>query len=83
MSNQDVLERIVLNQDTMVGKPVIKGTRLTAQFIIGLMAQGAAIDKILGEYKDLVRDDILACLRLAQEVLERTDFVPSMKAGSS
>ena len=52
MSSQDVLERIVLNQDTMVGKPVIKGTRLTAQFIIGLMAQGAAIDEILGEYKE-------------------------------
>ncbi len=81
MSNQDLLERIVLNQDTMVGKPVIKGTRLTVQFIVGLMAQGAAMDEILGEYKDLIRDDILACLLFAQEALERTDFVPLTKEG--
>ncbi|MCH7712714.1 MAG: DUF433 domain-containing protein [Chloroflexi bacterium] len=81
MSNQDLLERIVLNHDTMVGKPVIKGTRLTVQFIVGLMAQGAAMDEILGEYKDLVRDDILACLLFAQEALERTDFVPLTKEG--
>ena len=81
MSNQDLLERIVLNHDTMVGKPVIKGTRLTVQFIVGLMAQGAVMDEILGEYKDLVRDDILACLLFAQEALERTDFVPLTKEG--
>ena len=81
MSNQDLLERIVLNQDTMVGKPVIKGTRLTVQFIVGLMAQGAAMDEILGEYKDLIRDDILACLLFAQEALELTDFVPLTKEG--
>lgn len=81
MSNQGLLERIVLNNDTMVGKPVIKGTRLTVQFIVGLMAQGAAMDEILGEYKDLVRDDILACLLFAQEALERIDFVPLMKEG--
>ena len=81
MSNQALLERIVLNHDTMVGKPVIKGTRLTVQFIVGLMAQGAAMDEILGEYKGLIRDDILACLLFAQEALERTDFVPLTEEG--
>ena len=81
MSNKNLLERIVLNHDTMVGKPVIKGTRLTVQFIVGLMAEGSAIDEILGEYKDLTRDDILACLLFAQEALERTDFIPLTKEG--
>ena len=81
MSNQDLLGRIELNNDTMAGKPVIRGTRLTVQFIVGLMAQGAAMDEILGEYKDLVRDDILACLLFAQEALAHTDFVPLTKEG--
>ena len=81
MSNKDLLERIVVNQHTMVGKPVIRGTRLTIQFIVGLMAQGTAIDEILGEYKNLIREDILACLLFAQKALEHTDFVPSVKEG--
>ena len=81
MSNRDLLERIVLNQHTMVGKPVIRGTRLTVQFIVGLMAQEATIDEILGEYKNLIREDILACLLFAQKALEHTDFVPLTKEG--
>lgn len=81
MSNKDLLERIVVNQHTTVGKPVIRGTRLTVQFIVGLMAQGTAIDEILGEYKNLIREDILACLLFAQKALEHTDFVPLVKEG--
>ena len=81
MSNQDLLQRIVVNNDTMAGKPVIKGTRLTVQFIVGLLAQGAAIEQILEEYKNLIRDDVLACLMFAQEALEHTDFVPLTKEG--
>ena len=81
MNNQDLLQRIVVNNDTMAGKPVIKGTRLTVQFIVGLMAQGAAIEEILEEYEDLIQDDVLACLRFAQEALEHTDFVPLTKKG--
>ncbi|PKB64273.1 MAG: hypothetical protein BZY80_03345 [SAR202 cluster bacterium Io17-Chloro-G2] len=79
MGNNDLLERIVLNEDAMVGKPVVKGTRLTVHLILGLMAQGQAIDEILAEYKDLNRDDILACLLFAREALDHIDFVPSTK----
>ena len=79
MGNNDLLERIVLNQDTMVGKPVIKGTRLTVHLILGLTAQGQAIDEILAEYEDLNRDDILACLLFAREALDHIDFVLSTK----
>ena len=81
MSNYDLLTRIVLNQDTMVGKPVIKGTRLTVSFIVGLMAKGADMEGILAEYKDLNRDDIVACLLFAQEALDHIDFGPFTKEG--
>ncbi len=47
---KQLLERIALNPKVMVGKPVIRGTRLTVQYILGLLAHGATIAEILTEY---------------------------------
>ena len=47
MEQKQLLERIVLNPKIMVGKPVIRGTRLTVQYILNLLAHGASIDEIL------------------------------------
>jgi uncharacterized protein (DUF433 family) len=58
----------------MTGKPVIKGTRLTVQFILGLLAHGASAEEILEEYKGLNEDDIKASLLFATESLENTAF---------
>lgn len=60
----------------MAGKPVIKGTRLTVQFILNLLAHGMTIDEILQEYEGLSREDILACLLYASETLDDTTFMP-------
>lgn len=76
MNDMDLLTRIVNDPKVMLGKPVIQGTRLTVQYILGLLAHGATTDEILSEYDGLTREDILACLRFAQETLESTDFVP-------
>jgi uncharacterized protein (DUF433 family) len=76
MEKSKLLKRIVIDQKVMVGKPVIKGTRLTVQFILGLLAHGATADEILEEYEGLTREDILACLLFATEALESTTFVP-------
>ena len=65
-----LLERIEINQAILRGKPVIKGTRLSVQFIIGLMANGADYDEILDEYKGIEKEDILACLKFASESLD-------------
>ena len=62
MNESKLLERIVMNPKVMVGKPVIRGTRLTVQYILGLLAHGATMDEILQEYEGLTRKDILACL---------------------
>jgi uncharacterized protein (DUF433 family) len=75
MNKSELLERIVINPEVMVGKPVIRGTRLTVQYIVGMLAQGATIEEILQEYEGLTREDILACLQFARETLENTDFV--------
>ncbi len=80
MEQKQLLERIVLNPKIMVGKPVIKGTRLTVQYILNLLAHGATVDEILQEYKGLTKEDILACLLYASETLEDTTFMPLVKA---
>ncbi len=60
----------------MVGKPVIRSTRLTVQYILNLLARGTTVDEILQEYKGLKKEDILACLLYASETLEDTTFMP-------
>ena len=60
MKDKQLLERIVLDQKIMVGKPVIRGTRLTVDFILNLLAHGTTEDDILNEYKGLEIEDILA-----------------------
>ena len=76
MKAQKLLERITLNPDVMTGKPVIRGTRLTVQFILGLLAHGASVEEIIDEYEGLTREDIQACLLFATESLENTTFMP-------
>ena len=74
MTDQDLLKRIALNSKVMTGKPVIKGTRLTVEFILNLLAHGETIENILSEYKSLKVEDIQACLLFATRSLEKTDF---------
>ena len=76
MTDTQLLTRITLDPKIMVGKPVIKGTRLTVEYILGLLAHGAAITEILEEYEDLTREDIQACLLFATKSLESTVFMP-------
>ena len=76
MKSDKLLERITLNPNIMTGKPIIRGTRLTVQFILGLLAHGASMEEILDEYKGLTKEDIKACLLFATESLEDTTFMP-------
>ncbi len=66
MKEKKLLARIVIDPKIMVGKPIIKGTRLTVQFILGLLAQGMSMEDILQEYKKITLEDILACLTFAR-----------------
>jgi uncharacterized protein (DUF433 family) len=59
----------------MVGKPVIKGTRLTVEFILNLLADGTTIPEVLEEYKGLVKEDIRACLLFASCYIENPSFI--------
>jgi uncharacterized protein (DUF433 family) len=74
--NDDLLERITVNPKVMVGNPVIRGTRLTVEYILGLLAHGSTMEEILVEYPGLVKDDIHACLLFASKTLQDASFVP-------
>ena len=62
MTDQKLLERIAINPNVMTGKPVIKGTRLTVEFILNLLAHGSTVDEIIAEYNGLTQVDIQACI---------------------
>jgi uncharacterized protein (DUF433 family) len=76
MTDIQLLDRIALNPKVMGGKPTIKGTRLTVQFILGLLAHKATIAEITQEYPGLTEEDIQACLAFARHSLENVSFVP-------
>jgi uncharacterized protein (DUF433 family) len=76
MDDRELLERIVLNPKVMVGKPVIRGTRLTVEYILNLLAHGATFAEILEEYEGLTREDVQACLLFAEKSLAATEFLP-------
>lgn len=76
MKDVELLERITMNPDVMVGKPVIKGTRLTVEFILNLLAHGATIAEILDEYDGLTLEDIQACFLFAFRSMDNMDFMP-------
>ena len=55
-------ERIELNLEVLAGKPVVKGTRLSVQLILELLADDWSTDEILDQYPTLTKADVLACL---------------------
>ena len=71
MTDVQLLERITLNPRVMVGKPVIKGTRLSVEYILNLLAHGATTAEILEEYEGLTAEDVRACILFATKYLKR------------
>jgi uncharacterized protein (DUF433 family) len=69
--------RIVIDPEILVGKPVIRGTRLSVDFIIGLMADGWSEADILRNYPGLSQKDITACLAYARDVLKSEKVYPA------
>lgn len=76
MDDNQMLERISINPAVMVGKPVIRGTRLTVEYILNLLAHGSTFEEILQEYPGLTQEDIQACLLFATRSLQNTEFMP-------
>lgn len=62
-------DRITLDPSVLAGKPIVRGTRLAVEFVLGLLAQGWSDAEVLRNYDGIAREDLLACLAYAQERL--------------
>lgn len=62
-------DRIVIDPAVLVGKPVVKGTRLAVEFILDLLANGWSEEQIMTNFPGLTREDLRACLAYASEIL--------------
>jgi len=69
MSNEELLEKIVADPEVLVGKPAIKGTRISVEFILKLLASGVSEEEVLQEYPRLAREDIRAALLYAERII--------------
>ena len=69
-------ERIVIDRHILAGKPVVKGTRLSVELIVDLLAAGWTQEQILANYPNLQPEDILACLAYASELLHAERVFP-------
>ena len=71
-------DRIAIDATVLVGKPVIRNTRIAVEFVIDLLGRGWSIEQVLKEYDHLTAEDIQACLAYASEMLksERVYLVP-------
>jgi uncharacterized protein (DUF433 family) len=76
----DWQEYIIIDPDVLVGKPVIKGTRLSVDFILGLLAQGWSENEILRNYPGITSANIRACLAYASETLRLEKIYPLTSA---
>jgi uncharacterized protein (DUF433 family) len=68
-------DRIVVDPDILVGKPIIKGTRISVELIMDRTADGWSMDDILKAYPHLSREDVLAALSFAAELFREEKFV--------
>lgn len=74
------MEHIVCNPNILGGKPVIRGTRITVQFLLELLGAGMSIPEILEEYPHLKREDILAAIRYAAQTVANEEVIVAVEA---
>jgi uncharacterized protein (DUF433 family) len=73
----DWRDRIVIDPAILVGKPVVKGTRLAVEFVLDLLAGGWTFDQIVDNYPGLTAEDVRACIAYAKEILQQERVYPS------
>ena len=71
-------DRILIDPKVLVGKPIIRGTRIAVEFVIDLLGRGWTVEQVLDDYEHLTAEDIQACLAYASDVLkaERVYLAP-------
>jgi len=76
---QKLLNRVVVDPKIMVGKPIIKGTRIPVDTIVRQLAEGMTVKDILEDYPQLKKEDIKAALIYCAEIIEGESIIPLIK----
>lgn len=75
----DWRDRIVCDPDILLGKPTIKGTRISVELILGWLANGWTYEQLLEAYPHINHADIQAALAYAAERLREDEYIPLPK----
>ncbi|KAA0257721.1 DUF433 domain-containing protein [Deferribacter autotrophicus] len=75
MSKIDYKERIIYDSTVMLGKPVIKGTRIPVELILRRLSEGMPIEKLLDSYPNLTEEDIKAVLAYSADLVANEEVV--------
>ena len=70
-----IIDRIEIDPKVMMGKPVIRGTRLTVELILRKLSEGAREKDLMEAYPKLAEDDIKAAIRYAADTLAHEEVV--------
>jgi len=76
VTDEQLQQRIEINPAVMVGKPVIRGTRVPVELVVRLLAQGISETEVLQQYPRLQPEDIRAALTYAAKVLANDEVLP-------
>jgi len=80
--NAALLSRIVVDPQIMLGKPVIRGTRITVEILLEKLAAGISVEEILDDYPAISREDVMAALSYAQRVVGTDEVIPRVVRAS-
>jgi uncharacterized protein (DUF433 family) len=73
-------DRIAVDPKVLVGKPVIKGTRIAVELVVDLLGKGWTREQIIDSYPKLTTEDVGACLAYASDILDTMQDCPSTTA---
>jgi len=69
------LEHIIADPNIMLGKPIIKGTRITVELILKKLSEGYSLDEVVADYPQLTREDIFATMEYASDVVAHEEMI--------
>jgi uncharacterized protein (DUF433 family) len=78
----DWKDRITVDPNVLVGKPIIRGTRISVDLLMDRLADGWTIEDITASYPRVTRDDVLAAIAFVTEVFREEDYVAVRKASA-
>jgi uncharacterized protein (DUF433 family) len=73
----EAASRIVLDPKVLAGKPIIRGTRISVEFVLGLLVDGWGEADILANYPGITREDVIACLAYARDTVSSEKVFPT------